>query len=226
MKLVIIRKKVKNINIRIKNDGTVQVSAHPSVPKERIMSLLEEKKDFIENALRKVEEERNRRNNSAGEVKDGGYLRYYGKERRLCVMKGRGSILCDEENIYLYVNDPTDSEKIKKRFFEERKAYALKVFTEICREIFPYFEKRGVSFPNISTRIMKTRWGSCAYLKGKICLNLKLDEAPYRIIRSVIAHEMCHFLHHDHSAAFYKELENVIPDYRELKRELESVYGI
>lgn len=48
-------KRVKNINLRIKPDGTVNVSANRFVPTEVIEKFLISKSDFILNALKKYE---------------------------------------------------------------------------------------------------------------------------------------------------------------------------
>ena len=47
------RKKVKNINLRIKADGSVHVSASTRVPLERIESFLRSNEEFILNAVEK-----------------------------------------------------------------------------------------------------------------------------------------------------------------------------
>jgi len=50
-------KNVKNINLRIKPDGTVNVSAYKNVPISAIEEFLNDKKDFIFNALLKYKTE-------------------------------------------------------------------------------------------------------------------------------------------------------------------------
>ncbi len=61
------RKPVKNINIRVKSDGRVFVSANPRVSLKYLDALMVSKQEFIQNALEKYEkiqrykEERNRK---------------------------------------------------------------------------------------------------------------------------------------------------------------------
>ena len=38
------------------------------------------------------------------------------------------------------------------------------------------------------------------------------------LFRSVVVHELCHIRHHDHSPAFYRLVESVLPDYKERER--------
>ena len=45
------------------------------------------------------------------------------------------------------------------------------------------------------------RWGSCSG-KGCIRINWRLVQAPDHVRRSVVAHEVAHLVHFDHSPAF------------------------
>jgi predicted metal-dependent hydrolase len=40
---------------------------------------------------------------------------------------------------------------------------------------------------------------------------------PLTVIDYVVAHELCHFHHRDHSDAFWNEVDKVLPDYRQRK---------
>ncbi len=61
----------------------------------------------------------------------------------------------------------------------------------------------GVNPAKVTIRVMKTRWGS-AGKNGNITLNEKLTLAPDPVIDSVIIHELCHLVHHNHSPAFWE----------------------
>ena len=41
---------------------------------------------------------------------------------------------------------------------------------------------------------------------------------PQAAIDYVVVHELCHIRHHDHSPAFYRLVESVLPDYKERER--------
>mgnify|MGYP000808458108 FL=1 len=64
----------------------------------------------------------------------------------------------------------------------------------------------------------KIRWGSCS-TKGNLNFNWKLVLMPPEILDYVVVHELAHIRHHDHSPAFYAEVERYLPDWR-ARREL------
>jgi predicted metal-dependent hydrolase len=57
------------------------------------------------------------------------------------------------------------------------------------------------------------RWGSCSGerdgARRRIRLNWRLIQAPDHVRRSVVAHEVTHLVHFDHSPAFHRLLESL-----------------
>lgn len=68
------------------------------------------------------------------------------------------------------------------------------------------------------------RWGSCGK-NGILYFNWRLLQLPIRLIDSVVIHEQMHRLHHDHSPAFWRAMDSVLPDWRDRKDELEHNWG-
>ena len=95
---------------------------------------------------------------------------------------------------------------------------------DICKKIYPAFEKRGIKYPEIKFRKMVSRWGSCNYVKGIITFNTNLKFAPYECIEYVALHEFCHFLQSNHSPLFYKELEAVCPRHKEYRKMMKNIH--
>ncbi len=67
---------------------------------------------------------------------------------------------------------------------------------------------------NIRLKYTTSNWGSCS-TKGNVNLSTRLLFAPQDVIDYVIVHELAHFLEHNHSAAFWTIVGDVIPDYKE-----------
>ena len=46
--------------------------------------------------------------------------------------------------------------------------------------------------------------------------------APHRIVDYVVVHELCHLLEHNHSAAYWRHVERIIPDFQECRKWLKQ----
>ena len=67
----------------------------------------------------------------------------------------------------------------------------------------PLFKEYDLKEPVLKQRIMRSRWGSCMPLKGIVTMNTYLAIMPEAIIDHVMLHELCHFIHPNHSRHFY-----------------------
>jgi predicted metal-dependent hydrolase len=75
----------------------------------------------------------------------------------------------------------------------------------MSREVADYAAAAGVTSRSVSVGDAGTRWGSCSS-QGRIRLSWRLILAPEAVRRYVVAHEVAHLIHLDHSARF-KALE-------------------
>jgi predicted metal-dependent hydrolase len=215
------RKRVKNINLRIRADGTVYVSANDKVQLGIIEDFLNRKSVYILAAIDKYAElakyVQAERNYVTGES-----YRYLGKELRLKLSQGENSIQTDGVYLYLVVNDVNDAALKAKLINKWTDARCRDLFPELIAEIHPIFGKYGIAMPKLILREMISRWGSCQPKRGIITLNKRLIEAPRNCIEYVIMHEFVHFLQANHSKKFYELLSTLMPDWKERKRVLES----
>ena len=93
-----------------------------------------------------------------------------------------------------------------------------------------YCARAKVALPTLALTNARSRWGSCSG-KGIIRLNWRLVMAPDAVRRSVVAHEVAHLLHFDHSPRFHACLAQLFErDIEEanrwLKRHGRGIYGI
>ena len=65
-----------------------------------------------------------------------------------------------------------------------------------------YCAAAGVPVPQLRLTRAGRRWGSCS-TKGIVRVNWRLAMAPDFVRRSVVAHEVAHLVHFDHSPAFH-----------------------
>lgn len=79
----------------------------------------------------------------------------------------------------------------------------------------------NLPFNRISVRGQKTRWASCSS-QHNISLNYKLLFLPADLVHYVFVHELCHTVHMNHSAAFWRLVEQKLPDYEDRRDELKG----
>ncbi len=72
---------------------------------------------------------------------------------------------------------------------------------ELSRQTAQIARTAGVTIRSVSVGDAATRWGSCSSA-GAIRYNWRLILAPPEVLRYVVAHEVAHRLHMDHSPAF------------------------
>ena len=84
----------------------------------------------------------------------------------------------------------------------------------------------GVTYNHISIRAQRTLWGSCT-AEGNLNFNCLLVLLPERVMRYVVVHELCHRKEMNHSKRFWSEVSKILPDYKELRKQLkdnENIY--
>lgn len=73
----------------------------------------------------------------------------------------------------------------------------------------------------VQLKVMSSQWGSLAP-DGTVALDLSLVLAPPAAFEYVLVHELCHLIHHDHSAAYWREVEARFPDWRDQREYFRS----
>jgi len=82
-----------------------------------------------------------------------------------------------------------------------------------------------LSVQRVTVRAQRSRWGSCSF-KGVISLNWRLIQTPPFVQDYIILHELMHLRQMNHSARFWREVEQVCPDYRTAKLWLKENPGL
>lgn len=218
------RKKVKNINLRLKSDGQIFVSASDQVPVDFIDNFIKEKQEYIIRVLDKYEENRKYVSVAPRKYVSGESFEILGKSLRLKVIEGQlESVITDGVFIFLTVKNKENQKRKENLMNSWLKEMQMGTFNQICREIYQIFKKYDVEYPVVKIRYMISRWGTCQPKRGVITLNSKLIEAPKNCIEYVVLHEFAHFIHPDHSKKFYDFVAMLMPDWKERKKELEKI---
>lgn len=104
---------------------------------------------------------------------------------------------------------------------EELDALAKQARTALPIRVAEFASRMGISYGRITIRSQRTRWGSCSG-KGNLNFNCLLMLVPAEVRDYVIVHELCHRKELNHSARFWAEVEQVLPDYQIQRRWLKD----
>lgn len=109
--------------------------------------------------------------------------------------------------------------KKNKRDYVKNKERAL----SFAKSRVVYFSNLyGFEYHRISVKNQKTRWGSCSK-KGNINFNYKIVFLPERLADYIIVHELCHTKQLNHSKNFWNLVAKILPDYKELRKEVKRI---
>ena len=115
-----------------------------------------------------------------------------------------------------------DEQKNQKQYSAEEIAALRKRAKEYLPPRVAYYAAQmGVAPTAVRITSARTRYGSCSG-RNSINFSLYLMEKSDRAIDYVVVHELAHIKQHNHSPTFYKEIEKILPDYKERIKELKQ----
>ena len=219
------RKNIRNINLRIRPDGNVFVSAPDDAEISEIERFLSSKTDFIRNTRERFAAQRA----PVYEMQyiSGENVTLLGRNLRIQVVKDKDEHV-DNDGIYVYIHvrRPDYYNRKKNLLNDWLNEQCTVIFTEIMQQTAKRFAGYNIVMPALRIRNMVSRWGSCQKEKGVIALNRRLIEAPKNCIEYVVTHELCHLVYPNHSKQFYALLQVMLPDWRESKDLLEKCISL
>jgi predicted metal-dependent hydrolase len=104
-------------------------------------------------------------------------------------------------------------EHVPRRACDWLRAEAKRELSTMVRQA---AERLGRPVARISIRDPRSRWGSCNR-NGVICLSWRLALAPTPVARYVVAHEVAHLRHLNHSAAFWRTVATLVDGVEEAR---------
>lgn len=223
IEFVIERKNVKNVNLNIKPDMTIMVSASEKVPLSFIYDFVKSKAEWIVKNVKTFERVQPYKQ-SEREYVSGESYKYLGKQYRLRVI-----VTSEEERVKYYrgfiilmVKDPSNRARKARLMDDWYREKAIKIFKESLEKQYSLVHKYGIQRPKIEQRVMKARWGSAFIDSNTILLNSELIKAPKHCIDYVVLHELIHFQYNDHKDSFYTMLFSLMPDWEKRKAILDE----
>ena len=217
------RKRIKNINVRVRRDGTLYCSLPYYASVKEAESFIVSKQDYLLNALDSAVNDEKSRSLSRSFI-DGEIFMVFGKPMTLKVLRSTKN-LCRAENgmITLEVTDPSNYRTKYMTYEKWRRSCLRSVVVNYCNELYPLFARKGVLPPRkITLGEYRSFWGECFAKRGELKFSYRLFEKDHELIRYVVVHEFAHFLVPNHSARFWAVVAVIVPDYKELRKRLNA----
>ena len=217
--VIITKKKMKNLIIKITDEGEVKVSAPKYLTNKEIQEFISQKKEWIEERLTHIQ---NKIKTSSFTLESNNIAYLLGEKFTInVVFSSREDVDIDskEKIIMIFCNGNTSSDR-RKEIFENYMKNKLWTILVNLNEKFSLMT--GHVPAQIKIRNMKTLWGSCNIKKKTITYNYKLIEKPIEAIEYVVLHEISHIPFPHHQKEFWDYIESFMPDWKARKNLLKK----
>lgn len=204
--------------IAVYPDTMVTVTVPTGTPSEKVHDLVQRKAPWI---LKQIEAfDHLAMMDASKEYVGGETFLYLGRQYRLKIVAGEGKTSVKLVGGYFVVAVPTGVRPEEQRDLVRcalcvwYKEHAMQRVREVVRS---YARRLHLDPPEVRIKHQLKRWGSCTK-DGVLNVNVLILMAPMSQVEYVVAHELCHLRHKDHSAEFWDLLRLVMPDY-EIRKE-------
>lgn len=148
---------------------------------------------------------------------------YLGRQYRLKIVESdTDSVKLRGRFIWVHTTNKDNHKRVKQQVRKWYRQHAIDLIERRLEGVVEQATTVHILMPVVRMRTMAKRWGSCAK-SGTITLNTELVKAPVQCIDYVIAHELCHLKHRNHSPAFWRLLSRLMPDWEARKKRLEKI---
>lgn len=210
-------KLVKNITLRIKENGDIFFTAPIGMSVSEVQRFLESREQWLRQKLQQKQEPKY----SMGELPfDGQHVWLWGRRlpaHFLLSSKKHGTYEVQADAVNFYYRSELNNEA-KCAFVEF--FYKQELVGRGEQLLQAWEKKMGVRHTGLKVHRMKTRWGSCNVRTGSINLNTLLACWPQECLEYIVVHELAHLHEANHSPRFHAIVERYLPEWRERKKML------
>lgn len=199
----LIRSRRKTVSIIVHRNGQVVVRAPLRLSEKVIWEFVDGKRDWIAAKLDELASQQTPvRQFIPGEI-----FAYLGQSYPLTVTSIQRPALRLTSTFEMSQSALPQARQVFERWYRAR---AAEVFAQ---RVALFAARFGLRYQSLRISAARTRWGSCS-TKGTLSFTWCLVMAPLEVIDYVVIHELAHLVVHNHSAAFWAQVESMLPDYR------------
>ena len=234
IEIELIRKRVKNVNLRIHApDGRVTVSAPRRTSEAFIAEFVAAKAPWIRKQQARIVAMPPRLELTYTHGEEHAFLGHpypleiyaaagrpgaeFQSSFQSELQTARGAESPEDPRIVVHARDPRDPAEIKRHI---DRAYRRELQQRLDVLVPEWEQRLGVKTTKIRIRAMKRKWGACRPRTADIVFNLELIKHAPRAIEYVVLHELAHLIEASHNARFQAILTEHMPDWREVEATL------
>jgi predicted metal-dependent hydrolase len=214
-------KRTRHISISIKPFTVARVTIPDGVDDEIAFRFVKEKQHWINKHLARMKEleamQTKFDENSSYSTRHHKLHLKKAQRRDISVRLSKGKINVAYPNL-INPNSKVLQQEIRKGIDRALRLEAKQYLPDRVNEL---AEKFGFKFNKLALKNIKSRWGSCSR-KNNISLCIHLMRLPDHLIDYVILHELVHTVHHNHSAKFWKILNDITGGSKVLDKEFKQ----
>ncbi len=213
----VVQKDIKNIHLSVyPPNGRVKIAAPLRMDVETIRIFAISKLGWIKRQQTKL---RNQEREAPREYISRESHYYLGVRYLLKVVErdSKQSVAIKHDNLILQVKPDTNAEQ-RQILLQEWYRAQLKAL--VPHYIAKWEKIMGVQVSEFGIKKMKTKWGTCNTAAKRIWINLELAKKPLECLEYIVVHEMVHLLERSHNARFIAYMNQFLPQWRNLKEEL------
>jgi predicted metal-dependent hydrolase len=199
----------KTSSIYIERDGSISVLVPEQLSQTEVEGILEEKRYKIYTHLAEWEDANTSR--VYREFVSGEGFYYLGRTYKLEIVNDQDEPLKLKNGHFLLKRD--NLENARGHFI---KFYKEKGKAKITERVNYWKKMLNVNPNTIKIMELQHRWGSCT-AKKNVNFHWKTIMTPLTVLDYIVAHELTHLIHPNHSKDFWNELDKVMPDYQQRK---------
>ncbi|MEN6519228.1 MAG: SprT family zinc-dependent metalloprotease [Methanospirillum sp.] len=202
----------KTVGLLVHPSGDVEVKAPAGMDRDEIAAVVLQRASWVlakQQAMRSRPAPALEHRFVSGET-----FLYLGRSYRLKVEEVPGPSRVVLRGGFFVVSVPPLDEDDRRRRVRTalRRWYRRRATETFGRVVARYAGFMGVEVGKVRNKYLVQRWGSCSRV-GNLNFNIRIVMAPMSQVEYVVAHELCHLIHQDHSAQFWEALRQVMADH-------------
>ncbi|WP_169566638.1 M48 family metallopeptidase [Sneathiella limimaris] len=192
--------RAKRLKLKVRHNGRVELVMPRGVSISRAQKFVEAEAHWVLETLENVED--------PVFFEPGAIIPILGDDHLICHSPNGDRPVWQEAN-RLHVSGR--KEHLARRVRDWLKQEARK---KLLLEAELFSKKSGLKFGRVTIRDQKSRWGSCS-VSGNLNFSWRLILMPEEALKYVVAHEIAHLKHMDHSPQFWRFLAEIYPEFED-----------